>query len=159
MGKAKAMKPAKNKLAQLGRDSNGKFAKGHAPVNNGKGGRPKKPDFRTIIANLPAKLKDIVLKCSETGQQITPDELYAFELMRKVGEGDMRAIDSLGDRLLGKPNQPHEIDYTERREWVGEIRSALTNGKAGQLSALVARIRCGSDVPESCYDGSDSLKG
>jgi len=156
---AKAKKPSKKalpqKLVETGRTAKGTFAPGHKSM----GGRPKKPDFRTIIANLPAKLKDIVLKCSETGQQITPDELYAFELMRKVGEGDMRAIDSLGDRLLGKPNQPHEIDYTERREWVGEIRSALTNGKAGQLSALVARIRCGSDVPESCYDGSDSLKG
>jgi len=154
---AKAKKTASKKQDKTGRNKDGTFQKG---VTRPAGpGRPKKPDFRNIIANLPPKLKDIVLKCSETGQEITPDELYAFELMRKVGEGDMRAIDSFGDRLLGKPNQTHEIDYTERREFVTEIRDALTNGKAGQLSNLVARIRCAGDGAESSYDGAGCIEG
>jgi len=140
-------------MAKL-RNKSGQFEKGHPPINQGKGGRPRKPDFRTIIANLPAELKDIVLKCSETGQELTPDEVYAFELLRKVGEGDMRAIEALGDRLLGKANQTHEIDYTDRREFVMEIRDALTNGKAGQLSTLVKRLKPAINVLESGDDGA-----
>ncbi|HUT95395.1 MAG TPA: hypothetical protein VMY37_38425 [Thermoguttaceae bacterium] len=90
------------------------FTKGDP--RRGPGGPRKRPDFITIVESLPQTIKDELLKCQLTGEAATVYQMYAIQLLCKVGEGDSRSLQELGDRLMGKPTQALEIEHDGKIE-------------------------------------------
>lgn len=82
----------------VGRDENGRFVKGHAPSNNGKGGRPKRSTEEKYLAALSRRVK------MEDWNKIIDTAVS------RAKAGDSVARKWLSDYLLGPPTQRVDLD-------------------------------------------------
>ena len=115
------------------------FGKG----NPGGPGRPKgskspRPTLDQIIESLPDSVKEELLKCQLTGSVVDVRQFYAIQLLCKVGEGDSRSLQELGDRLMGKPTQALEIEHDGKIEitWKPLSTTPRTQGNGDSTTAL-----------------------
>jgi hypothetical protein len=157
-------------MGESDRDEKGHFKEGHAPSNNGKGGRPPKAREAALLAvayeivNADAwrqiirrRVLDAVGKKQITTKPITdkdgriikPGESTIVDDERSTAQGRNLAAAFLRDTLIGRPTEYVRLDGGDESAY--EQFSAYTDEQIAEILAAIERLRRdsggGGDAP------------